>query len=235
MSLALKEYNMCEWLRERSKIYLKKFVASCPILNRNNFKSLQRWAESKYRVLLMRTPVKLFYLMRLWHQEVFQHFSCVRTLAFRYGTFFLNKNRLAQLIVQYEESTPSNYLNRICLSFEHLFLYHVLSHLTKRHYTEHYIYYYKYPDFIRERMGWIDDQRDTDYGSWPLDYITKFSLGLYRHYDYLKVLNVGLEPRTYIGPFSDTLINAENLGFSSKLEQIERYINFDVFIETLMS
>ena len=171
MSLALKEYNMCEWLRERSKIYLKKFVASCPILNRNNFKSLQRWAESKYRVLLMRTPVKLFYLMRLWHQEVFQHFSCVRTLAFRYGTFFLNKNRLAQLIVQYEESTPSNYLNRICLSFEHLFLYHVLSHLTKRHYTEHYIYYYKYPDFIRERMGWIDDQRDTDYGSWPLDYI----------------------------------------------------------------
>lgn len=84
-------------------------------------------------------------------------------------------------------------------------------------------------------MGWTDDQRNTDYGSWPLDYIVKFSLGLYRHYDYLKVLSVGLEPRTYMGPFSDTLINAENLGFSSKLEQIKRYINFDVFIETLMS
>ena len=235
VSLALKEYDMCKLLRERTKIYFKKFVASFPILNRNSFKSLQRWAESKYRVLLMKIPVKLFYSMRLWHQEVFLHFSCLRTLAFRYGAFFLNENRLAQLIAQYEESNPSEYLNQICLSLEHVFLYHILSHLTKRHYTEHYIYYYKYPDFIRKRMGWTDDQRNTHYGSWPLDYIFKFSLGLYRHYDYLKVLNVGLEPRTYIGPFSDTLINAENLGFSSKLEQIKRYINFDVFIETLMS
>ena len=235
VSLALKEYDMCKLLRERTKISFKKFVASFPILNRNNFKSLQRWAESKYRVLLMRIPVKLFYSMRLWHQEVFLHFSCLRTLAFRYGAFFLNENRLAQLIAQYEESNPSEYLNQICLSLEDVFLYHILSHLTKRHHTQHYIYYYKYPDFIRKRMGWTDDQRNTDYGSWPLDYIFKFSLGLYRHYDYLKVLNVGLEPRTYIGPFSDTLINAENLGFSSPLEQIKRYINFDVFIETLKS
>ena len=234
VSLVLKELNMCMLPLERSKIHFEKFVASCRILNHNNFKSLQLGAESNYRLLLMRTPVKLFYLMRLWHQEVFQHFSCVRTLAFCYGAFFLNENRLAQLIVQYEESTPSTYLNRICLSFEHVFLSHILSHLTKRHYTEHYIYYYKYPDFIRKRMGWTDDQRNTGYGSWPLDYIVKFSLGLYRHYDYLKVLNVGLEPRTYIGPFSDTSIHAEK-SFSSTLQQIERYINLDVYIETLMS
>ena len=235
VSLVLKEVSMCRLLQERSKIYYEKFAASYRILNLNNFKSLQVKVESNYRLLLMRTPVKLFYLMRLWHQEVFQHFSCVRTLAFCYGAFFLNENRLAKLIAQYEESNPSEYLNQICLSLEHVFLSHILSHLTKRHYTEHDIYYYKYPDFIRKRMGWTDDQRNTDYGSWPLDYIFKFSLGLYRHYDYLKVLNVGLEPRTYIGPFSDTLINAENLGFSSTLEQIKRYINFDVFIETLKS
>ena len=235
VSLVLKEVSMCKLLQERSKIYYEKFAAPYRILNLKNYKSLQVKAESNYRLLLMRTPVNLFYLMRLWHQEVFQHFSCLRTLAFRYGAFFLNENRLAQLIAQYEESNPSEYLNQICLSLEHVFLSHILSHLTKRHYTEHYIYYYKYPDFIRKRMGWTDDERNTDYGSWPLDYIFKFSLGLYRHYDYLKVLNVGLEPRTYIGPFSDTLINAENLGFSSTLEQIKRYINFDVFIETLKS
>ena len=235
--LVLKELNMCKLLKQRSEIYFKRFAVSWRILNRNNFKTLKLEAESNYRALLMRTPVKLFYLMRLWHQEVFQHFSCVRTLAFRYGAFFLNQNRLAQLIAQYEESTPTEYLNRICLSFEIGFLWYIFSHLQNKNYTEHDIYYYEYPDFIRKRMGWTDDQRPTGFGSWPLNYIIKLSLRLYRHYDYLKVLNVGLEPKTYIGPFSfsDTLINAENLGFSSTIEQIERYINFDVFIETLKS
>ena len=239
VSLALDELKMCELPRKRSRIYLERFATSWHSSIFSNVKSHQRTAvivESIYRLFLTRTPLKLFYLMRLWHQEVFQHFTCVRTLVFRYGAFFLNKNRLAQLIAQYEESNPSGYLNQICVSLESVFLYYVLSHrLKKSSHTEYEIFYYKFPNFLRERMGWTDNQLPTDDGSWPLDFIIKFSLGLYRHYDYLKVFNVGLEPKTYIGPFSDTLINAENLGFSSTIEQIERYINFNVFIETLKS
>lgn len=239
VSLALDELKMCELPRKRSRIYLERFATSWHSSIFSNVKSHQRTAvivESIYRLFLTRTPLKLFYLMRLWHQEVFQHFTCVRTLVFRYGAFFLNKNRLAQLIAQYEESNPSGYLNQICVSLESVFLYYVLSHrLKKSSHTEYEIFYYKFPNFLRERMGWTDNQLPTDDGSWPLDFIIKFSLGLYRHYDYLKVFNAGLEPKTYIGPFSDTLINAENLGFSSTIEQIERYINFNVFIETLKS
>ena len=239
VSLALDELKMCELPRKRSRIYLERFATSWHSSIFSNVKSHQRTAvivESIYRLFLTTTPLKLFYLMRLWHQEVFQHFTCVRTLVFRYGAFFLNKNRLAQLIAQYEESNPSGYLNQICVSLESVFLYYVLSHrLKKSSHTEYEIFYYKFPNFLRERMGWTDNQLPTDDGSWPLDFIIKFSLGLYRHYDYLKVFNVGLEPKTYIGPFSDTLINAENLGFSSTIEQIERYINFNVFIETLKS
>ena len=238
VSLALDELKMCELPRKRSSIYLERLATSWHSSIFSNVKSHQRTAvivESIYRLLLTRTPLKLFYLMRLWHQEVFQHFTCVRTLVFRYGAFFLNKNRLAQLIAQYEESNPSWYLKQIGVSLKSVFLYYVLSHrLKKSSHTEYEIFYYKFPNFLRERMGWTDNQLPTDYGSWPLDFIIKFSSGLYRHYEYLKVLNVGLEPKTYVGPFSDTLINAEKR-FSSKLDQIERYINFDVFIETLMS
>lgn len=237
VSLILKELEMCTLLRKRSIIYLKKtFATSWRSLNFTHFKSVQDWAvkvtESNYRLFLMRTPVKLFYFMRSWHQEVFQHFSCVKTLVFRYRAFFLNENRLAQLIAQYEGSTPSRDLNRICLSLEHLFQCYVLSHLTKNNYDAKYIiFYHRFPAFVTKRMGWVDGQLSTKNGSWPLDFIIKFSLGLYLEYDYLKVLNVGLELKTYIGPYTNELSNAETT--FPKLKEITRYISLDV-LETLI-
>ena len=236
VSLAIKELKMCQLLQERSIIYFqKKFDNSWRSLNFRNVKSRQRRAvkisESNYRQLLMRTPVKLFYFMRSWHQEVFQHFSCVKTLVFRYRAFFLNENRLAQLIAQYEGSTPSRDLNRICFSLEHLFQYYVLSHLAKNSYAKYIIFYHRFSAFVTKRMGWVDGQLSTKSGSWPLDFIIKFSLGLYLEYDYLKVLNVGLELKTYIAPYTNELSNAETT--FPKLKEMTRYISLDV-LETLM-
>ena len=235
VSLALKELEMCAFLRKRSIISFKKFVTSWRSLNFSNFNSLQRSAvmvsESNYRLLLMRTPVKLFYFMRSWHQEVFQRFSCVKTLVFRYRTFFLNENRLAQLIAQYEESTPSRELKRICFSLQHVFQFYILSHLTKSSYTKYGIFYHRFPAFVTKRMGWVDGQLSTDSGSWPLPFIIKFSLGLYPEYDYLKVLNVGLELITYIEPYTNEL--SETVAKFLKLKEMTRYISLDVLLGTL--
>lgn len=54
-------------------------------------------------------------------------------------------------------------------------------------------------------MGWMAGHLPGHSGSWPLDFLVKFSLGFYRQYDYLKVLNVGLEPKTHISLYSDKM------------------------------
>ncbi|KAJ7372361.1 hypothetical protein OS493_019808 [Desmophyllum pertusum] len=71
-------------------------------------------------------------------------------------------------------------------------------------YTEFRLPYLNYPNFIRGRMGWTVNQVGLT-ESWPLEFLVKFSLGFYRQYDYLKVLNVGLEPTTHISLYSDKL------------------------------
>ena len=53
-------------------------------------------------------------------------------------------------------------------------------------------------------MEWsVDQSRYIE--SWPLEFVVKLSLGYYREYDYLKVLNVALEPKTYISLNSDKI------------------------------
>lgn len=78
-------------------------------------------------------------------------------------------------------------------------------------------------------MGWWS--ASTESGSWPLDFIIKFSLGLYHEYDYLKVLNVGLELITYIEPYSNEL--SETVAKFLKLKEMTRYISLDVLLGTL--
>ena len=48
-------------------------------------------------------------------------------------------------------------------------------------------------------MGWTVDQKE----SWPLDFLFKFSLGLYHQYEYLKILSVGLEQGTRLALHSE--------------------------------
>ena len=104
-----------------------------------------------------------------------------------------------------------------------MFLLYVLSHSTKSSYKKYEIFYHRFPAFVRKRMGWVDGQLGTESGSWPLDFIIKFSLGLYHEYDYLKVLNVGLELITYIEPYTNEL--SETVAKFLKLKEVTRYIS----------
>ena len=208
-SLALDDLKVCQLQMDRSVFYTKKLSSlmsthrSVHASNLNNTATgfrhlLAVISESRHKMILKATPVFFFYLMRLWHNEVFQHFACIKKVVDRYRRFFFDDNHLKRLIAQYEESTPTWMLTTVCFSLQNTFESYLLSYLSKINYTEFTALYHEYPDFIKKRMGWTVQQFGDINNSWPFDFLVKFTLGLYRQYEYLKILNVGLEPGTHV-------------------------------------
>ena len=208
-SLALDDLKVCQLQMDRSVFYMKKLSSlmsthrSVHASNLNNTATgfrhlLAVISESRHKMVLKATPVFFFYLMRLWHNEVFQHFACIKKVVDRYRRFFFDDNHLKQLIAKYEESTPTWMLTTVCSSLQNTFETYLLSYLSKINYTEFTALYHEYPDFIKKRMGWTVQQFGNINNSWPFDFLVKFTLGLYRQYKYLKILNVGLEPGTHV-------------------------------------
>ena len=185
---AQNDIKMCLRKQNRSTSFLKKFV----------------WGflpTSSYKSVSKKTATRLFYLMRMWQKEVFQHFACIKAVFKTCEPILFDSKLLKQWIRQYEESTPLWYLDHICLSLKLTFSRYLLHHLSNNVYSEFHIFSHKFPDFVRERMGW--NVSHIGHNPWPFDFLVKFSLGLYSQYDYLKVLNVGLEPKTHIAIHSD--------------------------------
>ena len=148
----------------------------------------------------------LYHLMMMWHKEVFQHFACYKINFDIYRTFFHDDRKSKQLIERYENSIPFWYLENICSWLQLGFVFHYFHHSTNANYLEFNVYYSEPPSFARERMGWTVDDESNSY-LWPLEFLVKFSFDLYRKYDYFKVLNVGLEPKTRIYLLTDKLRN----------------------------
>lgn len=146
----------------------------------------------------------LYHLMMMWHKEVFQHFACYKINFDIYRTFFHDDRKSEQLIERYENSIPFWYLENICSWLQLGFVFHYFHHSTNANYLEFNVYYSEPPSFARERMGWTVDDESNSY-LWPLEFLVKFSFDLYRKYDYFKVLNVGLEPKTRISLLTDKL------------------------------
>ena len=157
-----------------------------------------------HKLNLERTQTSLFYLMRMWYERVFGDFACFKMVFNTYRPVFVDTKKLQKLIEQYEGSTPLWYLNQICFRFQQTFKLHMPHYLKDLSFIELAALYHGYPNFIRERMEWsLDQSRYNE--SWPLEFVVMSSLGYYRQYDYLKVLNVALEPKTYISLYSDKI------------------------------
>ena len=184
---AQNDIKMCLRKQNRSTNFLKKFVGYLP--------------TSSYKSVSKTTATRLFYLMRMWQKEVFQHFACINAVFKTREPILSDSKLLKQWIRQYEESTPLWYLDHICFLLKITFSRYLLHHLSNNTYSEFHIFSHKFPDFVRQRMGW--NVSHIGHNPWPFDFLVKFSLGLYSQYDYLKVLNVGLEPKTHIAIHSD--------------------------------
>ena len=190
---ALKDMKMCQEKQKRGFSLLStysRYVVFPPLKDQ--------------KIILERTQTKLFYLMRMWYAKVFGGFACFKMVFHTYRPYFVDKKKLQKHIEQYEGSTPFWYLNQICFRFKQTFKLHIIRYVEDVTFIELSLLYHEYPDFIRERMEWsVDQSRHSE--SWPLEFVVKSSLGYYRHYDYLIVLNVGLEPKTQISLYSDKM------------------------------
>lgn len=60
-------------------------------------------------------------------------------------------------------------------------------------------------------MGWQTSSQAirTFFEHWPAEFIIKFTLGMYRQYDHLKILYVGLKPGSRVSIQNGTWSNDE--------------------------
>ena len=206
-SLALDDIKLCQSKKKRSfAFYIKRLnvlIKFEGLAIRTFFNVSHLCYQSSLSIL----PIKLYYLMMMWHNEVFENFACIKMVFNEYRPIFMDDRRSKRLIELYEKSSPDWYLSQIYFSLEHVFRNHLLYYSLNDTDIELLALYapYNSSEFIRERMGWTADQLNTHGTAWPFDFLVKFSLGLYRKYDYLNVLNVGLEPRTRIALHSDKM------------------------------
>ncbi|XP_068750560.1 uncharacterized protein [Montipora capricornis] len=204
VSFALEDIKLCQ-SKAKSEHFLLKTASL--LLNECKSKVLvsSRFWNHSYQAILSILPVKLYYLMRMWHKEVFENFACIKMVSGTYRPYFVDDRQLRRLIARYEKSIPIWYLGYICSSFETAFHFRHLYFLRNNTNVEFAMLYHNYPPFINGRLKWPVDQLGFQIGSWPFEFLVKVSLGLYQKYDYLNVLNVGLEPKTRVALLSDKM------------------------------
>ena len=136
--------------------------------------------------------LRLFYLTRMWYQEVFVLLPCYKRAFPKYRQYFEDGRKLKLLIEQYEDSRQLWHLGNICVEvinskfFQNFFLSYNDNYSSRGNKNRN------YPDFIREQMGWRNMRERLNILSiyWPIEFVIKITLGLYPQYDYLKILNV---------------------------------------------
>ena len=157
--------------------------------------------KARYKKILRISREMLFYLMRWWHLRMFQETGCLKSVLEKYRPILLDEKKLTQLITEFTRSSLDWVLEVICTLIKFVFDTYRVSDLCNSGILESsYILHNQYAHFIRNRMGWTVDQKE----SWPLDFLFKFSLGLYHQYEYLKILSVGLEQGTRLELHSET-------------------------------
>ena len=183
-----------------SHIHLKRMIDMA-----YNIKKASGVAKLKvrYKKILRISQMGLFYLMKWWHLRMFQEFGCPKSVLDKYRPSLLDEEKVTQLIATFTRSTLEWSLEVTCSLIKFVFRTYLSSDLCTNGIIDNsfVLRNYKYPDFIRNRIVWTDDLTLTE--SFPLDFLFKFSLGLYHQYKYLKILSVGLERGTFLALHSE--------------------------------
>ena len=154
----------------------------------------------RYKKVLRISQTALFYLMRWWHLRMFQDFGCFKSVLDKYRPFLLDERKMTQVIATFTRSHLDWSLEVTCSFIKIVFHAYLSSDLCSDGIIDiNSVLRNQYPDFTRNRMGWTVDQTE----SWPLEFLFKFSLGLYHQYEYLKILSVGLEQGTRLALHSE--------------------------------
>ena len=180
-----------------STIYLKRIMTTAYALNKAIGVAK---GKVRYKKVLRISQMALFYLMRWWHLRMSQDFGCFHSVLDKYRPFLSDEKKTTQVITTFTRSHLDWSLEVTCSFIKFVFLTYLESDLCSDGIMNiNSVLRNPYPGFIRNRMGWTVDQKK----SWPLDFLFKFSLGLYRQYEYLKILSIGLEQGTRLALHSE--------------------------------
>ena len=180
-----------------STIYLNRMITTAYAIKKAIGEAK---GKVRYKKVLRISQIALFYLMRWWHLRMFQDFGCFYSVLDKYRPFLLDEKKMAQLITTFTRSHLDWSLEVTCSFITLVFRTYLESDLCSDGIFDiNSVLRNQYPDFIRNRMGWTVDQKK----SWPLEFLLKFSLGLYHQYEYLKILSVGLEQGTRLALHSE--------------------------------
>ena len=179
-------------------IYLNRMITTAYVIRKAIGEAK---GKVRYKKVLRISQIALFYLMRWWHLRMFQDFGCFYSVLDKYRPFLLDEKKMTQLITTFTRSHLEWSLEVTCSFIKFVFRTYLESDLCSDGIIDiNSVLRNQYPDFIRNRMGWTVDQKK----SWPLEFLLKFSLGLYHQYEYLKILSVGLEQGTRLALHSET-------------------------------
>ncbi|XP_022810060.1 uncharacterized protein LOC111347065 [Stylophora pistillata] len=140
--------------------------------------------------------LRLFYMIRAWHEERFFLLPCYKMAFSKFRPYFRDEKKIEVLIKQYEDSMLLWHLTQVCFEVTNSIFFKTFWPIFFDKYNIDETRDRNYPDFIRERMGWETTWEGIRgfFRYWPAEFVIRFTLGLYRQYDYLKILEVGLEP-----------------------------------------
>ena len=140
--------------------------------------------------------LRLLYLIRTWHEERFVLLPCYKKAFSKYRPYFMDKRNIQTLVRQYEDNMLLYYLSLVCYEVKPSEFFRTFDSVFSNKYYRGQISDRYCPDFIRKRMGWQTNSQwiNRFFEYWPAEFVIKFALGMYSQYDYLKILDVGLEP-----------------------------------------
>ena len=203
----------------RCSLHLKQFrrYISKMLFHRQaypkNIAKLKNW-EVFIKVQRNWIQKELVNLMKMRHTEVFRTFACFKSLSSRFKPVYrldVSRGPLGFSIRHFEKNPPiDNYLNSICDSIEYIFENYISFRKSSQQPSE----FRLRDNELFSRSGFFNGpveifRRAYHTGSnpieWPLEFFLRRSMGLFRRYDYLKTLHIGIEPRTYVHLYPDKI------------------------------
>ena len=150
--------------------------------------------EEVTRILQKLTYERVTIIYQMWRKEI--HFKdCIKQWFHESWCLVSDKAKLWSMFRVYLDASRQKYASRICFAFypptECYFMWFTMRDILHPMHSV--------SNFVRSRI------RFEYNATWPLDFLVKLTVGQFAHLDYLKVLGLGIEPKTRVQLYSDKI------------------------------
>ena len=150
--------------------------------------------EEVTRILQKLTYERVTIIYQMWRKEM-HYKDCIKQWFHESWCLVSDKAKLWSMFRVYLDASRQKYASRICFAFyrptEYYFMWFTMRDVLHPMHSV--------SNFVRSRI------RFEYNATWPLDFLVKLTVGQFAHLDYLKVLGVGIEPKTRVQLYSDEI------------------------------